>query len=366
MIHQSPSAAHRVSGMAPGSCTVRLHSEQEMIDSATQQQILDLIHREVVPAVGCTEPMAVALCTARATELLGCRPDEIEVLLSANILKNAMGVGIPGTGMIGLPIAVALGALIGKSEYQLEVIKDLTPESLEEGKKYISEKRINIGLKPGRCDKLYVEVTCKAHGSRDKATAIIARSHTNFVYEELNGSVKLDTRGGGCEGGAGDDGCGFVAGAVGRTGHFDIKLIAFAGLQSDVDAVLTDIFLAFLQALGGKVLDDFQLVFRLSDEGSQGDGDGQSDHARSGNADTHGVFQDVGREQDINFFGAGAKEFCSACRTERHSHRFCTSYRRHHFAVDKVKDLLLCYWVCHSMFKKRRPSLSLSVTGEGR
>ena len=138
-----------------------------MIDSATQQQILDLIHREVVPAVGCTEPMAVALCTARATELLGCRPDEIEVLLSANILKNAMGVGIPGTGMIGLPIAVALGALIGKSEYQLEVIKDLTPESLEEGKKYISEKRINIGLKPGRCDKLYVEVTCKAHGSRD-------------------------------------------------------------------------------------------------------------------------------------------------------------------------------------------------------
>ncbi|MGN0215098.1 MAG: serine dehydratase subunit alpha family protein, partial [Prevotella sp.] len=87
-----------------------------MIDSATQRQILDLIHREVVPAVGCTEPMAVALCTARATELLGCRPDEIEVLLSANILKNAMGVGIPGTGMIGLPIAVALGALIGKSE----------------------------------------------------------------------------------------------------------------------------------------------------------------------------------------------------------------------------------------------------------
>ena len=204
MIHQSPSAAHRVSGMAPGSCTVRLHSEQEMIDSATQQQILDLIHREVVPAVGCTEPMAVALCTARATELLGCRPDEIEVLLSANILKNAMGVGIPGTGMIGLPIAIALGALIGKSEYQLEVIKDLTPESLEEGKKYISEKRINIGLKPGRCDKLYVEVTCKAHGSRDKATAIIARSHTNFVYEELNGSVMLDTRGGGCEGGAGE------------------------------------------------------------------------------------------------------------------------------------------------------------------
>ena len=205
MIHQSPSAAHRVSGMAPGSCTVRLHSEQEMIDSATQQQILDLIHREVVPAVGCTEPMAVALCTARATELLGTRPEEINVLLSANILKNAMGVGIPGTGMIGLPIAVALGALIGKSEYQLEVIKDLTPKSLEEGKKYICENRINIGLKPGKCDKLYIEVTCSAHGSRDKATAIIARTHTHFIYEALNDKVTLDNRSGGSESSSGDD-----------------------------------------------------------------------------------------------------------------------------------------------------------------
>lgn len=149
--------------------------------------------------------MAVALCTARATELLGTRPEEINVLLSANILKNAMGVGIPGTGMIGLPIAVALGALIGKSEYQLEVIKDLTPKSLEEGKKYICENRINIGLKPGKCDKLYIEVTCSAHGSRDKATAIIAHSHTHFIYEALNDKVTLDNRGNGSESSAGDD-----------------------------------------------------------------------------------------------------------------------------------------------------------------
>ena len=149
--------------------------------------------------------MAVALCTARATEILGTRPEELNVLLSANILKNAMGVGIPGTGMIGLPIAVALGALIGKSEYQLEVIKDLTPKSLEEGKKYICENRINIGLKPGKCDKLYIEVTCSAHGSRDKATAIIARTHTHFIYEALNDKVTLDNRSGGSESSTGDD-----------------------------------------------------------------------------------------------------------------------------------------------------------------
>ena len=150
-----------------------------MTDRDTRKRIISLIHKEVVPAIGCTEPMAVALCTAKAKEQLGSIPERIEARLSANILKNAMGVGIPGTGMIGLPIAIALGALIGKSEYQLEVLKDLTPEALEEAKRYIDEKRIDISLKEGECDKLYIEVTCSA-GSLSE-TAIIAGSHTHFV-----------------------------------------------------------------------------------------------------------------------------------------------------------------------------------------
>jgi L-cysteine desulfidase len=99
-----------------------------------QEEIIALMKREVVPAIGCTEPMCVALCVAYATETLGCEPTGITVRLSANILKNAMGVGIPGTGMVGLPIAIALGALIGKSEYQLQVLQDCTPEAVERGK----------------------------------------------------------------------------------------------------------------------------------------------------------------------------------------------------------------------------------------
>ena len=149
-----------------------------MIDQETRQRIIALVKREVVPAIGCTEPMCVALCTARATELLGCQPEHITALLSANILKNAMGVGIPGTGMVGLPIAIALGAIIGKSEYQLEVLKDLTPEALEQGKRYISEERIDIQLKQGITEKLYVEIIAEANGKRE--TAIIAGSHTHF------------------------------------------------------------------------------------------------------------------------------------------------------------------------------------------
>ena len=135
-----------------------------MITNEQKEALISLIQQEVVPAIGCTEPMAVALCTARATELLGCRPEKITAQLSGNILKNAMGVGIPGTGMIGLPIAIALGALIGKSEYQLEVLKDLTPAALEEGKRYIAENRINIGVKANCCDLLYIEITCEAGG----------------------------------------------------------------------------------------------------------------------------------------------------------------------------------------------------------
>ena len=101
-----------------------------------------------------------------------------------------MGVGIPGTGMIGLPIAVALGALIGKSEYQLEVLKDSTPEAVEEGKRFIDEKRIQISLKDGIEEKLYIEVCCEA--GEDKATAIIAGGHTCFIYVAHNNEVLLN------------------------------------------------------------------------------------------------------------------------------------------------------------------------------
>ena len=160
-----------------------------MITETERKRIIDLIRQEVVPAIGCTEPIAVALCVAKATETLGTKPEKINVLLSANILKNAMGVGIPGTGMIGLPIAIALGALIGKSEYQLEVLKDSTPDVVEEGKRFIEEKRIHISLKENIEEKLYIEVCCEA--GDDKAIAVIAGGHTTFIYIERNGEVQF-------------------------------------------------------------------------------------------------------------------------------------------------------------------------------
>ena len=162
------------------------------MNAAERNQIIALVKREVVPAIGCTEPIAVALCVARATETLGQTPTHISVKLSANVLKNAMGVGIPGTGMVGLPIAIALGSLIGKSAYQLEVLKEITPEAVEQGKQYIAQKRIHIALKSDTAEKLYIEVTCQA--GEQQATAIIAGGHTTFVYVQQNETVLLDNR----------------------------------------------------------------------------------------------------------------------------------------------------------------------------
>lgn len=161
------------------------------MNDTTKNQILKLIHQEVIPAIGCTEPIAVALAAAKAAELLGTKPEKIDVYLSANILKNAMGVGIPGTGMVGLPIAIALGVLIGKSSYELEVLKDVTPEALEAGKQMIHDQIIHIALKEN-VDKLYIEVVCQAGES--KSVAIIAHEHTRFVYCAKDDQVLLDER----------------------------------------------------------------------------------------------------------------------------------------------------------------------------
>ena len=136
----------------------------------------------------------MALCVAKATETLGCRPERIEARLSANILKNAMGVGIPGTGMTGLPIAMALGALVGRSEYELEVLKDADEAAVEQGRRYIDEKRISVDLKYNITEKLYIEIEVFAGGAN--ALAIISGGHTRFVHVARCGEVLFSLEGG--------------------------------------------------------------------------------------------------------------------------------------------------------------------------
>ncbi|MBD5357629.1 MAG: serine dehydratase subunit alpha family protein [Bacteroides sp.] len=165
-----------------------------MLDKKLGEEIIDLIKREVVPALGCTEPAAVSLCVAKATEMLGEIPAKIELRLSGNILKNAMGVGIPGTGMIGLPIAVALGALVGKSEYGLEVLRDVDADSVGKGKQYIAENRISIKLFEDAPSNLHIHVAAIGEDGH-KAEAVISRAHTNFVYLNKDGEIVYEEGG---------------------------------------------------------------------------------------------------------------------------------------------------------------------------
>ena len=158
-----------------------------------RKEIIELIRKEVKPALGCTEPIAVALAVAKSAETacngnrheMLMRPDsKLKVAVSGNILKNGMGVGIPGTGMVGLHIAAALGAVCGKSEYGLEVLKDLTPATIEEAKKLTEGGKVEILL--AQTDKkLYVEASVIAGGHT--ATTRIEDDHDHITEVTLDG-----------------------------------------------------------------------------------------------------------------------------------------------------------------------------------
>lgn len=159
--------------------------------TAREAEIIELIRKEVKPALGCTEPIAVALAVAKAMEIVEDRcghdgPEwrmggawTLKIDVSGNILKNGMGVGIPGTGMVGLHIAAALGAVCGKSEYGLEVLHDLNDASISKAKEMVEEKNVTVGL--AETDhKLYVKATVLNRNGHS-ACAVIEDDHDNIV-----------------------------------------------------------------------------------------------------------------------------------------------------------------------------------------
>ena len=158
------------------------------MSQATDRQIIEILKSETIPALGCTEPVACALACAKCREVLGNMPDRIRVLVSGNIYKNGMGVGIPGSGMTGLPIAAALGAVCGKTEYGLEVLKDVSKgDHLSKAKQLLADEAVEVCLFEEAPDKLYAEAIC-SYGS-DVVRTVIVHAHTNIVLVEKNGDV---------------------------------------------------------------------------------------------------------------------------------------------------------------------------------
>ena len=143
----------------------------------SKNEIISILRTDITPAQGCTEPVAIALATAYVTSVLTEKIKKIDVFLSQNILKNAMGVGIPGTKERGIKMAVALGTVAGLPELQLEVLQHVDEENIKDAQAMIDQNVIEIKLSPN--DELFwIEVI--AYSDNHKATAIMQGKHTNL------------------------------------------------------------------------------------------------------------------------------------------------------------------------------------------
>ncbi len=231
-----------------------------------QDEIIDIIHREVKPALGCTEPIAVALAVAKAVEIITdncpCICPEgwrlgaafsIDVAVSGNILKNGMGVGIPGTGMVGLPVAAALGAVCGDSARGLEVLASLDKAAVARAKELVAGGRVHISVAPTE-RLLYVKATVSVDGRAEAsaevdphAYAVIEDDHDRIVETSFADRILMSSESG--------------AAAVERA--------------ADDDGLTIREILEFAQSVPYEkiafILDDRRLNLALAQEGLRGD-----------------------------------------------------------------------------------------------
>jgi len=154
---------------------------------------MNLLRQEVVPAMGCTEPAAVALAAAYAADVLPGEVQRATILVSPSILKNGMGVGIPGTGLIGLEIAAALGLVVSNPQKQLQVLADLNDMHIAKAKEMVQRGLIKIALQASD-DKIYIEVVIE--DGTNRARAVIRWRHSWLHRLELNDQVLMYQEGG--------------------------------------------------------------------------------------------------------------------------------------------------------------------------
>lgn len=154
--------------------------------SELEQAILATVQQEVVPALGCTEPVSLALAAAVARQYLGALPERIEAKVSPNLMKNGMGVTVPGTGTVGLTMAAAIGAIGGDPHGGLEVLKHITTEQVALAKQMINDHKIEVSISDTE-HILYSEATL--FNTDQQVKVRIAAHHTNVIYIEKNGEL---------------------------------------------------------------------------------------------------------------------------------------------------------------------------------
>ena len=154
-----------------------------------KKEFVKMLEAEVKPAVGCTEPVALALACAKCKEILGEEVIENKMFVSPSIYKNGMCVGIPGTDRLGLKIAAAIGIVAGKSEKGLSVLEGTSKENIKKAEELMDEGKLSI-TPADTTEKVFVDVEFK--GEHNTAKVVIKTKHDNFVYLEKNGEVLLD------------------------------------------------------------------------------------------------------------------------------------------------------------------------------
>lgn len=159
------------------------------MDEKIYREYVAILKEELQPAMGCTEPIAVAYCAALAHRTLGALPETVEVLASANIIKNVKSVIVPNTnGQRGIAAAAAAGIVSGNADAQLQVLASLTPEQVDAVGAYLQQAAFTVR----RADKDYVfDIQVRVTAGADSASVEIAGYHTNVIRIEKNGVVQF-------------------------------------------------------------------------------------------------------------------------------------------------------------------------------
>lgn len=152
----------------------------------TKEQMLQLLRKDVVPALGCTEPVCIALCAAQAGAVLEGTLRSITVEVNPGIYKNAMSAGIPGCTMVGISWAAAIGALLKNPGKQLQLLEDITPEILRVAEKLIADRQVSVCIKE---DETSIYVRCTLRSDSEEVISITRNAHTNMVHLSRNGQV---------------------------------------------------------------------------------------------------------------------------------------------------------------------------------
>lgn len=170
----------------------RILKGRDNMDPNIYAQYCAILRKELVPALGCTEPIAIAYAAAKAREVLGCMPEHIVAQCSGNIIKNVKGVIVPTTGdMRGVDTSAVLGTVGGDPSRELEVLSNITAEHLELTKRLLAQRFCQVELAEG-VSGLLIVIT--AYCGSESAVVEIKDAHTNIARIEKNGQVLLRNR----------------------------------------------------------------------------------------------------------------------------------------------------------------------------